>query len=131
MLKTFFHGEYGFELLNILVGKSHLALKIDSKTNKSIGSYYTHVENIKKQNGSAINANFFVNKKNEHISGIIFTDAYICDLYNKDNTFLFLNPYAINKIKVSDFRDLIYWKENRNMEYIPRYRGKNLWHKIK
>ena len=107
-----------------------MTLEIDRNTNTVIRSFYSHVETIKKQNGSPIDANFFVDKNNEHISGILFTEAYICDLYNKDNTFLFLNPYAKNKIKVSDFRDLVYWKANHNMEYIPRYKGKNLWHKI-
>ena len=126
--QDFFSDKYGFNFLNVLVGKSHLTLKIDRNTNKLIGSFYSHVENIKKQNGSLINANFFINIDNQHISGILFTDAYMCDLYNKNNTFLFLNPYATNKIKVKDFKDLIYWKSNCAMEYIPRYKGNNLWH---
>ena len=127
----FFSGKYGFDFLNVLIGKSHLTLRIDKNSNKLIDSYYSHVEKIKKQNGSLIDANFFTDINNEHISGILFTDAYICDLYNKDNTFLFLNPYANNKVKVKDFSDLIYWKGNSNMEYIPRYRGYNLWNQFK
>ena len=129
--QDFLGEKYGFDFLNVLVGKSHLTLRIDRNTNKFIDSYYSHVETIKKQNGSLIDANFFVDVNNKHISGILFTDAYICDLYNKDNTFLFLNPYAINKIKVKDFSNLIYWKANSNMEYIPRYKGKNLWKRFK
>lgn len=129
--QDFFSGKYGFDFLNILIGKSHLTLRIDKNTNKFIDSYYSHVDTIKKQNGSPIDANFFVNADNRHISAILFTDAYICDVYNKENTFLFLNPYAINKVKVKDFNDLIYWKGNNDREYIPRYRGKNLWNQFK
>lgn len=129
--QDFFSGKYGFDFLNVLIGKSHLTLRIDKNTNKFIDSYYSHVDTIKKQNGLSIDANFFVNTDNKHVSAILFTDAYICDLYDTNNTFLFVNPYAINKVKVKDFSDLIYWKGNNDMEYIPRYRGNNLWHQFR
>ena len=127
----FFSGKYGFNFLDILIGKSHLTLQLDKKGNKVVGSFYNHVEEIMKHNGSRIDANFFVNSQNEHISAIIFTDAYIIDKYDNKNTYLFLNPYATNKIKLSDFKNIVYWKANSKLEYIPRYNGKNLWQNIK
>ena len=95
-----------------------------------IESFYSHVDTIKKHNGSYIDANFFVKKENKHISGIVFSDASVFDLYDCSNTFLFLNPYAENKIKVKDFKNMIYWKVNCKNEYIPRKNGKNLWKNI-
>lgn len=87
--QDFFSGTFGFEFLSILIGKGCLALQIDKETNKCIKKEYTHITDIKKYNGSEINANFFVNEKNDHISAIIFTDANICDFYDKNNTFIF------------------------------------------
>ena len=123
----FLSQKYGFDLLNILIGKSHMSLRIDRETGQFIDSFYEHVDTVKKHNGSDIDANFFIKKENQHISAIIFSDVNMCEKYDLNNTFMFLNPYAINKIKVKDFKNMIYWRANKNMEYIPRYRGKNLW----
>ena len=105
-------------------------MSIDRITGKVIDTFYTHVENIKKHNGSNIDANFFLNKENENISGILFTCANIDEDYDKSNTFLFLNPFAKKKIKIKDFNRIVYWNSNRNAEYIPRYKGKSLWYKF-
>ena len=129
--RDFFSSKYGFNFLNVLIGKSYLSITIDRKTGKAIDTFYSHTESIKKHNGSDIDANFFLNKKNEIISGIIFTEASVDEEYNTENTFLFLNPFAKNKITIKDFKSLIYWKNNKDMEYIPRYKGKNLWYKFK
>ena len=107
-----------------------MSISIDRMTGKAIDTFYSHTENIKKHNGSDIDANFFLNKDNENISGILFTGANIDEDYNAENTFLFLNPFAKNKIRVKDFNSLVYWKSNKDMEYIPRYKGKNLWYKF-
>lgn len=128
--EDFFSGQYGFELLNVLIGKGQLTLKIDKNTNQFVEGYYRHVDTIKKQNNAHIDANFFINEENQHVSAVLFTDASTCELYDTGNTFLFLNPYATNKVKVKDFPNLVYWRGNKNMEYIPRYKGKNLWNKI-
>lgn len=107
-----------------------MSISIDRMTGKAIDTFYSHTENIKKHNGSDIDANFFLNKDNENISGILFTGANIDEEYNTENTFLFMNPFAKNIIRVKDFNSLVYWKTNKNMEYIPRYKGKSLWYKF-
>ena len=126
----FFSGKYGFDFLNVLIGKSHLTLQLDKDKNEVVESFYSHVQEIRKHNGALIDANFFLNKDNEHISAILFSDACIGELYDKENTFLFVNPYAINKVNVKDFENIVYWRKNSRMEYIPRYKGKNLWNNI-
>lgn len=119
--------KYGFDLLDVLIGKSHMSLRIDRQTGEIIESFYNHVDTIKKHNGSDIDANFFLKEENKHVSGIIFSDVNMCEKYDLGNCYMFLNPYAINKIKVKDFKDMIYWRANKDMKYIPRYNGKNLW----
>ena len=126
----FFSGKYGFDFLDILIGKGKKTIRIDSKTSEYKESFYKHEDFIYKHNGKEIDANFFNNKNNTHISGILFTDADMNEFYNSKNTYLFLNPYADKKIKVKDFKNLVYWKINSKNEYIPRYNGKDYWKKI-
>lgn len=126
----FFSGKYGFDFLDILIGKGNKTIRIDDKTCRGTNTFYLHEAYIYKHNGSEINANFFNAIDNTHISGIIFTDADMNEFYNLKNTYLFINPFADKKINVKDFRNLIYWKKNNKNEYIPRCNGKDYWHKI-
>ena len=96
-LKTFFHGKYGFEILNVLVGKSHLTLKIDKNTNKFIGSFYSHVENIKKQNGSE--AFLLFNLSSAEITLPTEKEAEKLVAYKGDWTNHFGEDYYLQKLK--------------------------------
>ena len=78
-------------------------------------------------NNKPIDANFLMHGTNKNVSGVIFTSANMNELYTTENTYIFLNPFARNQIKVKDFWDFYYWRVNKNKEYIPRYRRKNLW----
>ena len=126
----FFSGKYGVDFLDILIGKGNKTIRIDNKTGNFVETFYKHKEYIYKHNGKKINANFFNSTENIYISGIIFTDADTNEFYSYQNTYLFLNPYANKKIKVKDFKDLIYWKKNNKNEYIPRHNGKDYWNRI-
>lgn len=128
-----FTGTFGFVLNKILFGVGHDVLLINRKTNKVEKMEYSHNSFIQKYNGKDIDCNIFCNKDYECISAIIFSTASLEDNYNKSNTFLFINPYAKNKIKVNKFPNVIYWKaqkENGGYIYLPRYNGKNLNDKL-
>ena len=124
-----FAGTFGFLLNKILFGVGHEALLINKETNKVERVEYSHNLNIKKHNGVEIDCNIFCNSDYNCVSGIIFSTASLDEKYSKNNTFLFINPYAKNKIKACDFPNMIYWrakKEKNGYIYLPRYKGKNL-----
>lgn len=124
-----FAGKYGFILNKILFGVGHDVLSIDRKTNKFIETKYSHNISINNHNGSSIDCNIFTNPDYSCVSGILFTFATLDEHYTKDNTFLFINPFAQNKIFANRFKDLIYWKSYKEVDelkYYPRYNGKNL-----
>ena len=124
-----FHaGDYGNEILEVLIGKGPLTYALDRTTNKVTDIYWQKIKTVKKQtekNLVDIPADFF-NTNNINISGVLFSTANIYERYNVNNTFLFLNPYAKNQIDINDFKHIIYWKSNENNEYIPMKDDKNL-----
>jgi len=121
-------GDYGMNILEVLIGKGCLCITFDRHKEKFVDSYYQHIENIQKNNGKKIidiSANFF-NSENINISGIIFSTAPIYEQYDFNNTFLFLNPFAKNQINVKDFNDIIYWQIIENDEYVPMKNTKRI-----
>lgn len=124
-----FTGKYGFMLNKILFGVGHDVLFLDRQTNKIIKTEYHHNVNIHNHNGSEIDCNIFCNKDYDCISAILFSVASLDEHFTPQNTFLFINPYAKNKIYANKFKNLIYWKshkEKTGLKYYPRYKGKNL-----
>ena len=122
---------YGFDFLDILVSKGYETLHIDENLKLKYKDYGYRNEIFKNNNiNKPIPTNFFINQNNAHISAIIITTAYFGEDYDESNTFLFLNPYAKNQIKVKDFNKMFYWKMDKARNYIPRKKGKNLWNKI-
>lgn len=62
--------------------------------------------------------NFFNPKSNNFISAIIYNTASWDEKYSEENTVLFLNPYAKNKITVEDFKNMKCWiYNNKGKEY--------------
>lgn len=133
-LNVDFHaGNYGINLLEILVGKGNLTLIFDREKEKFIDNYWEENINVKKNNGKElvdIPAKFF-NVNNTKISGVLFSTANIYERYNLNNTFLFLNPYAKNQINLDNFSDIICWKINDKNEYIPMKNTNELWDEVK
>ena len=124
-----FAGKYGFILNKILFGVGHDVLYIDRKTNKYVKTEYSHNIAINNHNGSKIDCNIFINQEYSCISAILFTTANLDEHYTHNNTFLFINPYAKNKIFAKRFNNMIYWKSHTEVDgikYYPRYNGKNL-----
>lgn len=128
-----FTEKYGFMLNKILFGVGHDVLYIDRKTNKYVKMDYSHNIFISNHNGSKIDCNIFVHQDYSCISAILFTTANLDEHYTRDNTFLFINPYAKNKIFANRFSNLIYWKSYKEIDgikYYPRYKGINLNDKL-
>ncbi len=122
--------KYGFDFLKILVGRGNEVIRVNTKTGRIIEKFYEHTESIINKNGSEISTNYLCHEDMENISGIIITSAYLYDEYNKDNTVLFINPYARNQIEEKDFESIVYWKKNEKGEYIPYFQGKNIWREL-
>lgn len=97
-----FAGKYGFMLNKILFGVGCDVLTFDRKTNKIMGTEYSHNISINNHNGSSIDCNIFINHDYSCVSGILFTFATLDEHYNKDNTFLFINPFSKGCVQLYD-----------------------------
>lgn len=125
-----FFGKYGLFFNKILVGLHHQVFLYDRAQQRFTGTAYQYRDQIINHNNSPISCRYY-NEENSFVSAIIFTTAVLDKDYNIDNTYIFLNPFAKNKVKVSQLPNLVYWKEDKYGNYIPRYKGKNLNSKIK
>lgn len=113
------------EATRFLAGRGNPAVSFDKETGKLIGGVtYGYTPIIQNNNSADVITNFFGNNDNNIISAVIITTAQLDELYSENNTVLFTNPFAKNKIKVSDFNRIPYWKMNKDMEYVPRISGK-------
>ena len=125
-----FPGKYGFVLNKILFGVGNVVYTYDRKTNTIRNPEYQYKNEIINHNGSPINCRIFSSDENTCISAILFSHAYIDEHYTKNNTFLFINPFAKNKITVKTFNNIVYWRhcynKNGKLVYFPKYKGKNL-----
>ena len=131
--QRFHKTKYGFDLNRILFGVDHDVLVFDFITHKVIKSEYTYndviYKKIKNKKEKKINCNIFNSQDYNCISAILFTTANLYEHYTPNNTFLFINPFAQNRIYANRFKNLIYWKaykENDKLRYYPRFKGKNL-----
>ncbi len=125
-------GQLCIDANRFLIGLGHLRMPIDPNSGKQIGTLsYEYSPVIENNNNSPLITNFFGNEENACISAVIITTANLKELYTNKNTFIFTNPFAINKLKVADFHDFVYWKKYKNNEYIPRCNGKTLKLKYK
>ena len=128
--------DYGFELNKILCGVSHPYLTYDRLSDSFSSFYYSYNKeiNVEKFNNEGLGRNveipvmFFCNPENEFVSAIIYSTASLESEYNPSNTFIFLNPYAKNKIKISDFKNVYYWKMDKEGKYNLRKNGKKYSH---
>jgi len=118
--------EFGFLLNKILFGAGCERWHLDIKGEKIIKKDYSHNIKISNHNNAPIHCNIFSDPYYSCISAIIFATANLEEPYNKDNTFLFINPFADVKTKAKDFDDMVYWRKSKNNEYLPRYKGKDI-----
>lgn len=120
-----FTGEFCDEATRFLIGRGFLQISIDKATGKQIGGpSYGFITEMKNNNNSPVNTNIFADKSYSIISAIIISTATLDEDYNYQNTIIFTNPFAKSKIRVRDFHNFIYWKTNKNFEYIPRINGR-------
>ncbi len=128
--------DYGFELNKILCGVSYPYLTYDRESNSFSGLCYSYNKEIyvEKFNNEGVGRNveiplmFFCNPENEFVSAIIYSTASLESEYNDSNTFIFLNPYAKNKLKTNYFKNVYYWKMDKEGKYNLRKNGKKYPH---
>lgn len=105
----------GCELLEILFGINVSDKIIDLDLEKVIKESYLHIK-----------GEIFCNKDNDFLSGIIYSNAPWNKKYYKNNTFLFVNPYAKNKIDINDFLQFNCWIfDDTNKHYKFKRNNKN------
>lgn len=107
----------GIEFTGVLLGKGNPTITINSKTQEIVAQGYAFRPRIEKWNHQPIDSAIFCNPEYTGISGILFSSADLYEEYTRKNTWLFINPYAINKITKKDFRNITYWAADRNMIY--------------
>lgn len=107
----------GIELTGVLLGKGNPTITINSKTQEIIGQGYAFRPCIEKWNHQLIDSAIFCNPEYAGVSGVLFNSADLSEEYTNQNTWLFINPYAINKITKKDFRNITYWAADKDMMY--------------
>lgn len=110
-------GANGIELTGVLLGKGDPTVTINSETQEIVDQGYTYRPHIEKWNHKLIDAAIFCNTEYAGISGVLFSSASLYEEYSNENTWLFTNPYAINKITKKDFRSVTCWAADKNMTY--------------
>ena len=107
----------GIELTGVLLGKGNPTITINSKTQEIIGQGYAFRPRIEKWNHQLIDSAIFCNPEYAGVSGVLFNSTDLSEEYTNQNTWLFINPYAINKITKKDFRNITYWAADKDMMY--------------
>lgn len=119
-----FEEEYGAALTEILLGRGQPTITINVETGKVVASGYAHENSLPKYNGAAINCNLFCSPDFKCVSGVLLAAAPD-ERYTMDNTFLFLNPFAENRLPPSAFQGLVYWDSTSDgTKYCPWHDGK-------
>jgi len=124
LINSWFPLEFCKEANRVLVGMGNQVILYDSSNEHIENIIHDHVLSIENNSRAEVNMNFFNPEKNTGISAVIITTANLEDLYSKENVYIFINPYAKNRINISDFKGMRYWKANESSEYIPRINGR-------
>lgn len=124
-------GELGVYFNKALLGLDHEVIHFDREQQKFTERSYEYRDYLINHNNAPVNCKFFC-EENSFVSAVIFSNAALDSEYSKENTFVFINPFAKNKVQVNKLPGLVYWKADKyNKYYIPRYKGKNINEKIK
>ena len=118
--------ENGIDFTGILLGKGNPSVTINRETGEIVGTGYAFQPTISKWNAQPIDSNIFCNEQYRCVSGIIITHAMLFEEYSTDNTWIFLNPFATNKVIKKDFWGATYWDADRNMQYWAHRKGRSL-----
>ena len=108
----------GREILRVLFGADKPTLKYDESNEKFIFDGYTYNRQLEKWNGSKIDSIIFRLKEYRFLSGIIVTVGGVGEEYSENETWLFTNPNAINRLSVEDFKGMPGWRENGKGKYV-------------
>ncbi len=117
-----FEEEYGMALSEVTLGRGNPTLYFDRKTGKYVSSDYSHTDSFKKWNNADIDSNYFLDRRNGCVSGIMLATE-ILQNYSVDDVFLHLNPYAANLVDPLEFGDMVYWTKNQQGRYQAFKRG--------
>lgn len=127
--QEWFSGKNYFDATRFLLGVWHPSIMIDTKTGKQIGDpSYSYHPQIVNNNESDVTTNFFGDKNNEIVSSVILTDASLFHEYTNSNTVIFTNPFAVNRVKLKNFKGYTYWNVYSGNQYGPKRNGKRLSH---
>ena len=118
-------GNNGVEFTGVLFGKGNPEILIDNKTGEIVGTDYSHEDVLIKWNGAELNCNIFQCQEYQCVSAILLSKADLYEPYTIHNTWLFINPFAYNKVTKKDFNGMIYW-----YACCGEYCSYKKWHRI-
>lgn len=111
-------GDTGLSVLRILFGVDNEIINYDGSCDKLYFDGYSYSEKMKKWNGAQIDSALFYMKEYSCISGVIVTTSGIDTSYPESETWLFTNPYAINRLTEDDLNGMPSWRENGKGKYV-------------
>ena len=104
----------GMALLDVLLGRGDSNILINTETGEMRDGGYSFNSFLPKYNGAHLDCNLFLNQ--DCVSAVLLSTA-LGERYSENNTFLFINPFALHPIEEKVFKGLVIWKSIDGKEY--------------
>ncbi len=125
LIYDWFEKSHGMALSDVLLGRGDPTILVNTETGEMRDGGYFHNTSMSKHNGSPLNCNLFMEPSFCCVSAI-FLSTRLGERYSKENTFLFLNPFALQPIKEDVFNDIVVWKSTDGVSYSAYLGGEKL-----
>ena len=125
LIYDWFTETHGMALLDVLLGRGNPTILVNTETGEMRDGGYSHKTSMSKHNGSPLNCNLFMEPSFNCVSAI-FLSTRLGVRYSKENTFLFLNPFALQPINEDVFKDIVVWKSTDGVKYAAYLGGEQL-----
>ena len=125
LIYDWFEESHGMALLDVLLGRGNPTILVNTETGEMRDGGYSHNTSMSKHNGSPLCCNLFLEPSFNCVSAILLSTR-LGERYSKDNTFLFLNPFASQPIKEDIFKDIVVWKSTDGVSYSAYLGGEKL-----
>lgn len=108
-----FPEENGIALTEILFGRGNPRVIYDNTTDEIVGMDYSHEDLLIKHNGAELDCNLFLSNEYKCVSAIMLATECGAE-YSSKNIFLFLNPFANNKVDSTIFHGITIWDRDES-----------------
>ncbi len=125
LIYEWFEEWHGMALLDVILGRGEPTILANTETGEMRDGGYSHNAMLSKYNGAILDCNLFMNSSYTCVSAILLSTT-LGERYSKDNTFLFINPFASHPVEESIFSDIVVWKLKDGIEYASYSSGERL-----